>query len=154
VWLGRLRGFREVSFGEMAWLRGFTLLIGIWFVKEKDRVVLAKWVWRFGRENSSLWKRVICTEYGPNINDLQWDWQASISAFISLNGGEAFIEECCSSQTLQDGLRVVGDGERVRFWSELLHDSSPLKKAFPRIHALASNKAKVVVDFGMWEESN
>ncbi|KAK3198401.1 hypothetical protein Dsin_021816 [Dipteronia sinensis] len=141
----------------MAWLRGgFTLLIGIWFVKEKDRVVLAKWVWRFGRENSSLWKRVICTEYGPNINDLQWDWQASISASYFIKVVEKlFIEECCSSQTLQDGLRVVvGDGERVRFWSELLHDSSPLKKAFPRIHALASNKAKVVADFGMWEESN
>ncbi|KAK2639898.1 hypothetical protein Ddye_027693 [Dipteronia dyeriana] len=48
--------------------------------------MLVKWVWRFGRENSSLWKRVVCAKYGIDETRLKWNWQSSgvASPFIKV----------------------------------------------------------------------
>ncbi|KAK2640371.1 hypothetical protein Ddye_028166 [Dipteronia dyeriana] len=41
----------------------------------KNNGLLAKWVWRFGYEGSSLWKKVICASYGLEANCIRWKWQ-------------------------------------------------------------------------------
>ena len=42
--------------------------------------LLAKWVWRFGRENDSLWTRIICAKYGAKVNEFTWKWKDGVNA--------------------------------------------------------------------------
>ena len=37
--------------------------LGIGRMGEKNKSLLAKWVWRFGKEEDTLWRKVVCTEY-------------------------------------------------------------------------------------------
>ncbi|KAK3200498.1 hypothetical protein Dsin_023913 [Dipteronia sinensis] len=48
--------------------------LGIGRMLDKNRGLLAKWIWRFGCEENTLWKRVLCAKYGMNIKDLRWEW--------------------------------------------------------------------------------
>ena len=50
----------------------------------KNKALLAKWIWRFGKEQSSLWKKVLCTKYGLCCEHLVWDFHdlKSCSPFI------------------------------------------------------------------------
>ncbi|KAK3206947.1 hypothetical protein Dsin_020993 [Dipteronia sinensis] len=50
--------------------------LGIGHLMDKNTGLLAKWIWRFGSEVNSLWKRVLCAKYGMNINDLSWKLKA------------------------------------------------------------------------------
>lgn len=58
--------------------------LGIGRMEDKNRSLLAKWVWRFGSEEKSLWRRVVCARYGiPNMA-LVWNWTglAFVSPFV------------------------------------------------------------------------
>ena len=48
---------------------------------------------------------------------------------------------------------VVGSGDKVRLWRDVVWDSLPLKIAFPRIFALASSKEGMVKEFGSFVNS-
>ncbi|KAK3200247.1 hypothetical protein Dsin_023662 [Dipteronia sinensis] len=37
--------------------------LGISRIMHQNKAMLAKWIWRFGREKTSLWRRVICSKY-------------------------------------------------------------------------------------------
>ncbi|KAK2652376.1 hypothetical protein Ddye_012232 [Dipteronia dyeriana] len=47
---------------------------GILRISDKNNGLLAKWVWRFDREDQSLWKRVIFTVYDVQLSSLLWKW--------------------------------------------------------------------------------
>ncbi|KAK0608412.1 hypothetical protein LWI29_030312 [Acer saccharum] len=104
---------------------------------------------------SCLWKRVVCAKYGLKNDGLVWDGLElkSPSYFVkSING--LFEVSQCSYKIIKDGFQVVvGSGGNVRFWTEIKWDSIPLKLAFPRIYALASNKDGLVRDFGSFVDS-
>ncbi|KAK3220389.1 hypothetical protein Dsin_014359 [Dipteronia sinensis] len=129
--------------------------LGIGRVLEKGLSLLAKWIWRFGREDSSLWKNVICAKYGPSLSDLRWDWQSAKATFFFVKSvGKLLVEGSRSNQIFSEGLQVVvGNGKRVKFWSEVECDSIPFNKAFLRIFALAVNKKWVIDKFGSWKQS-
>lgn len=38
--------------------------LGIWRVKYHNSALLAKWLWKFGRERDSLWRRVVAARFG------------------------------------------------------------------------------------------
>ena len=37
--------------------------LGLGFMGWKNKALLLKWAWRFGKEKDSLWRRVICVNY-------------------------------------------------------------------------------------------
>ncbi|KAK2659235.1 hypothetical protein Ddye_005768 [Dipteronia dyeriana] len=81
------------------------------------------------------------------------------SSFTRTNNREVvrklFDDNSCSNKILKDGLSLLVDkGEKFRFWSEIFHTFIPLKQAFPRIFAFATNKTGVVADFYSWDEAN
>ncbi|KAK2640343.1 hypothetical protein Ddye_028138 [Dipteronia dyeriana] len=41
--------------------------LGIGMMADKNNGMLAKWVWRYGKENNTMWKRVICSKYGTEF---------------------------------------------------------------------------------------
>ncbi|KAK3220075.1 hypothetical protein Dsin_014045 [Dipteronia sinensis] len=129
--------------------------LGVGRILDKNKSLLAKLVWRFGREVSSLWKGVICAKYDLSEKGLRWDWKVPNSGSFFVKAIQSLFET--SSETaslLQEGLKVVvGNGERARLWTDLLWDSIPLKSAFPRIFALAAIKDGLVKDYGKWIRS-
>ncbi|KAK2656145.1 hypothetical protein Ddye_009197 [Dipteronia dyeriana] len=97
--------------------------IGVGRIVDFNRSLLAKWVWRFGRERNQLWKRVLCEKYGVKLDCICWNWSTSSKA-------SPFVKAV-------DGLFAVED--------------IPLKIAFLRIFALSINKTRRINEFGYWE---
>ena len=65
------------------------------------------------------------------------------------------MENHCAHSIIKNGFQVVvGSGERVRLWHDIHWDNIPLKGAFPRIFALASNKEGMISECGRWENEN
>ncbi|KAK0583049.1 hypothetical protein LWI29_032852 [Acer saccharum] len=62
--------------------------LGIGSILDKNKGLLAKWLWRFGKEVLLLWKRVICAKYRVPLKSLCWDWNggASSSYFVKAVG--------------------------------------------------------------------
>ncbi|KAK3219591.1 hypothetical protein Dsin_013561 [Dipteronia sinensis] len=116
---------------------------------------MAKWLWRFGREDSSLWKKVMCTKYGLSFNSLLWNGGEikSGSQFVqSIN--KFFCENQRAYNIVKKGFQVVnGNEEKIRFWQEVKWDSVPLMNAFLRIFALATSKSGVIFELGSWVDS-
>ena len=129
--------------------------LGIGRMKDKGLSLMAKWIWWFDREGSSLCKKVLCAKYGLGINPLLWNYR-------DVKTGSHFVKCICrffsddhrACDIVKKGFQVIiGNGERVRFWQDVCWDSVPLKLAFPRIFALASNKSGMVYEFGNWVDS-
>ncbi|KAK3184991.1 hypothetical protein Dsin_032277 [Dipteronia sinensis] len=131
--------------------RKFMLLIGIRCAKardvglgigrmgDKNKSLLAKWVWRFGTENNSLWRRVICARYGVSLSDLTWEWKGfSLASLFVKAVASLFVKEFASNRVLKEGLKVIlCDGSRGKFWEITVGDSLQLKDVCPKIYALA-----------------
>ena len=48
--------------------------LGIGRIVDKNVAMLVKWMWRFSKEDHSLWRRVICSKYKIDESLLSWDW--------------------------------------------------------------------------------
>ncbi|KAK3199337.1 hypothetical protein Dsin_022752 [Dipteronia sinensis] len=130
--------------------------LGIGHIMDKNYSLLAKWVWRFGYEDSPLWKRVICAIYGLDVKLLHWRWQGGSKASHFVKAiGTLFFQGSQTDQVIKDGMQVVlGCGDRIRFWQDLGHDGIPLSEYFPRIFALATAKKGTIQEFGFWQHSS
>ncbi|KAK3229949.1 hypothetical protein Dsin_001830 [Dipteronia sinensis] len=127
--------------------------LGIGSILSMNKGLLARWVWRFGVEESSLWKRVICAKYNIPLKSMKWDWfcGAKGSCFIKTIAGLC-RQDTVHGKLLEEGLVVVlGRGDKPRLWSDMLVEGQSLKVVFPRIHALACDKVGYVREFGYWE---
>ncbi|KAK0574763.1 hypothetical protein LWI29_028697 [Acer saccharum] len=119
----------------------------------KNNSMLAKWVWRFANEESTLWRRVICAKYDVRSEALVWKWRdnGSDSSFVKAVGN-LYVNGSLTEPILRKGLvSVLGDGRRIDFWTELGGDALPLMNAFPRIYVLSSKKTGSVDQFGVWQ---
>ncbi|RVW69333.1 putative ribonuclease H protein [Vitis vinifera] len=80
----------------------------------RNSALLGKWLWRFPRERSGLWHKVIASIYGTHPNGwdanmvVRWShrcpWKAIAQVFQEFS---PFVH------------LVVGNGERIRFWEDL-----------------------------------
>ncbi|KAK3231067.1 hypothetical protein Dsin_002948 [Dipteronia sinensis] len=129
--------------------------LGIGRILDKNKGLLAKWVLRFGKETESLWKKVICAKYRISAYSLVWDWKAlAAGSFFVKSVGSLFVEGTSSANIIRKGLKVIiGNGGRAQLWSDIEWNSIQLKRAFPRIFALARDKVGLVKDFGRWLNS-
>ncbi|KAK3229324.1 hypothetical protein Dsin_001205 [Dipteronia sinensis] len=117
--------------------------VGIGSILVKNKGLLAKWAWRFGSEEVSLWKRVIGTKYGVSNDLLRWDWNCGTSRSDMVKAvGSLFQQGTLTARVLEEGLRVVvGRGDKARLWEDILVEGTPLRTAFPRIYILAVKKS-------------
>ncbi|KAK2648873.1 hypothetical protein Ddye_016362 [Dipteronia dyeriana] len=122
-------------------------------MKDKGDSLLAKWIWRFGKEHYSLWKKVICGKYGLGGNGIVWDGVdlKSCSSFVK-TVSRLLNDSQRTHKIIKEGFQViVGSGEGIRFWKDLRWDLVPMMNAFPRVYALASNKNGMIREFGRFE---
>nr|GEY41024.1 RNA-directed DNA polymerase, eukaryota [Tanacetum cinerariifolium] len=85
--------------------------LGVSSLFSLNRALLYKWIWRFISNGASLWSWLITAIHGVN---------------------EPINSEHKSSR--------VGNGEATSFWDDIWAVDSPLKRLFPRLYLLESNK--------------
>ena len=100
--------------------------LGIRKLVHFNKALLRKWLWRFGREGTHLWRRVIASKYGEG----QGGW--TTKACRRAHG-------CGLWHGIHDGLEsfskhvtlMVGDGSRILFWHDKWVGDNSLKKLYP-----------------------
>jgi hypothetical protein len=126
----------------VAWL-GFRQLIPF------NRALLGKWLWRFGIEETHLWRRVLVAKYGVDnggwiTNRPRGPHGCSVWKLIRM-GWDGF-----SSNVGFD----VGLGNQVLFWQDRWCSDRPLKEDFPELFGCSLNQnatiESVLVSQGEW----
>uniref|UniRef100_A0A2N9F1I0 Reverse transcriptase domain-containing protein n=1 Tax=Fagus sylvatica TaxID=28930 RepID=A0A2N9F1I0_FAGSY len=100
-----------------------------------NRALLGNWLWRFGREDNRLWKRVVVAKYG--LVGGGWITQPSRDR-----------HGCCLWKSIVmgwDDFRryttfEVGLGSKVLFWHDRWCIDLPLKDVYPVLYACSNNK--------------
>ena len=92
---------------------------GLWIgrIEDKNKRLLSKWIWRFGRKEESLWKKIICAKYDVQQKSLFWKWNVS-SSFSPLVKvvRSLFREGSLTGKILEEGFKVVvGCSDRACF---------------------------------------
>lgn len=117
---------RRLSFGEgEGWGRPHLIVwkdiskpkrnggLGIQRIRDANKALLYKWLWRFGHENGSLWREVIASKYGL-VN--AWETRSP----SSLHGVSCWKEIMQFLGKFKGAVRVeVGSGRGTHFWTNL-----------------------------------
>ena len=110
-----------------------------------NKALLRKWLWRFGVEETRLWRRVVALKFGE-----EWGgWTSKL---------ERGVHGCALWRTIRKGWEAfsknihfkVGMGVRVRLWSDPWCGNSPLKLTYPVVYGIASNKGASVASSLEW----
>ncbi|XP_049381369.1 ABC transporter G family member 25-like [Solanum stenotomum] len=118
--------------------------LGIRNLGLQNKCLLAKWLWRFGREDQALWKEVISNKYGQNspwVSDMvNIPYVVSVWRTIRNLWGQ-----------LQHNIRYkVGNGTRVLFWKDRWIGQDSLMSSYPDIYILSSSQDAMVNE--VWSE--
>ncbi|KAK3230651.1 hypothetical protein Dsin_002532 [Dipteronia sinensis] len=129
--------------------------LGIGRMIDKNEGLLTKWVWRFGREESPLWKKVLRPKYAVKGSEVLWNWQSNVTAsFFVKTIANLFKPETKYAILIKEGFKVViGCGDKADFWNDIKVGERPLKEVFSRMYALAVEKEGQVKKFGNWDSS-
>uniref|UniRef100_A0A2N9I593 Reverse transcriptase domain-containing protein n=1 Tax=Fagus sylvatica TaxID=28930 RepID=A0A2N9I593_FAGSY len=109
--------------------------LGVRKVEVVNRALLGKWLWRFGREEAHLWRRVIVAKYGE-------EWGGWISKKPRGAHGCSLWKGIMSGWDFfhQHVKLVAGLGNRIRFWHDNWCGNGPLKTQFPVLFACSLDK--------------
>ena len=106
--------------------------LGIRKITTFNEALLGKWLWRFGKEEDRLWRRVVVSKYGEDGGG--WTSKLGRGAHgcglwrgIRM-GWEDFSKNCQF---------VVRLGNRVRYWQDGWYGDQPFQLAFPRLYGIA-----------------
>ncbi|KAK2649324.1 hypothetical protein Ddye_016813 [Dipteronia dyeriana] len=126
--------------------------LGIGRIPDKNKALLSKWIWRFGGEEGTLWRKMVCAKYGYDASGLWWVWKVPNSASIFVNVVRGLlVEGSMSTKIIMKGMCVVlENGKKIRLWEDLRCNSKLLREAFPRIFTLLVKKFGAVQEFRKW----
>ncbi|XP_057428588.1 uncharacterized protein LOC130722016 [Lotus japonicus] len=126
--------------------------MGLGFLEWKNKALLLKWFWRFGRERDALWRRLVCAKYGLMEQYIMLNLEG-----VSVNSGSCITrdllglwrEQTVGVNEFINGLACkVGDGMGVRFWDDVWVGEIALRTMFPRIYAMSTQKKSAVAEVG------
>ena len=120
--------------------------LGIRSLYVVNRALLGKWVWRFAKEEESIWKEIIRLKY--QVEDGGW-----FTKIPRENFGVGLWKDI-SKENMQmklDNIFVLGDGRRISFWEDTWCSEAPLCEILPTLYSLAVTKGAKVAD--MWDFS-
>ena len=105
---------------------------------------MCKWSWRFANDQNALWRKAICCKFGESIGG----WHTS-----DLRGGygTSLWKEIRKEWLVffQNAVFALGDGRRIKFWSDVWCGGVALCNRFPTLFNLATNKEAKVAD--IWD---
>ena len=100
-----------------------------------NKALLGKWLWRFGIEETRLWRRVVTLKFGE-----EWGrWSSKLGRGVHGCGLRRSIH--MGWEDFSKKFRFeVGVGDRVKLWTDHWCGDSPLQLTFPSVYGIASNK--------------
>ena len=101
------------------------VVLGIRSVVSFNQVLLGKWLWRYGHEDTHLWRRVVSIKYGEG----QGGWYSKVCR--RTHGCDLWrsIDEGWESFSKHLSF-VVGEGTRIRFWHDRWIGDNTLKDLY------------------------
>jgi hypothetical protein len=113
--------------------------LGVRKIAVFNKALLGKWLWRFGLEESRLWRRVIASKYGVNFGG--WHTRSiwgshGCGLWRSINSGWSDFVPYVDL--------VVSTGDRILFWIDRWCGDRPLKDVFLDLYACASNRQATI----------
>jgi hypothetical protein len=116
--------------------------LGVKNLRLFNQSLLGKWLWRYGKERDAFWRQVVEVKYGSLWGG--WCSKHCRGAYgVGLwkgirRGWDQFTHFISFS---------VGNGARVKFWSDVWVGDSTLKGAFPDLFSIAADKEAAVADY-------
>ena len=109
--------------------------LGIRKLTTFNKALLGKWLWRFGKEEYRLWRRVVASKYGE-----EWGgWTLKLGRGV--NGCGSWIGIRMGWEDFRKNCQfVVGLGNRVRFWQNGWYGDQPFQLVFLRLYGIAIDK--------------
>lgn len=105
--------------------------MGIRKIRLHNRALLAKWLWRFGQEHESLWRKVVVARFGVRSR-----WESR--EVRGHHGCGMWNSILAVKSVFWESIRFkLGDGENICFWQDVWLGDCPLWLAFLNIYSLA-----------------
>ena len=109
--------------------------LGIRKITTFNKALLGKWLWRFGKEEDRLWRRVVVSKYGEDWGG----WTSKLGR--GAHGCGLWRGICMSWEDFSKNCQfVVRLGNRVRYWQDGWYGNQPFQLAFPRLYGIALDK--------------
>lgn len=115
--------------------------LGLRSMEVMNKSLLCKWLWRFGREEDGVWRKVVASRHGalPNGDPCPSHesyglspWKGIMRLFGDFEGG----------------LRIdLGNGAKTQFWKDRWCDENPLRRVYPSVFSLAVDPKALVQDY-------
>ncbi|GKU91277.1 hypothetical protein SLEP1_g5176 [Rubroshorea leprosula] len=130
--------------------------LGVPNLDYRNIALLGKWWDRFGKEEGSLWKKVVIDKFygGGSVWDINQTQLRNVSTLwrniveLGEKGGNG-------SRVLKEGFGwKVGMGDKVKFWVDKWIGTEPLNISFPRLFNLTSNKDALVMEVGQFSNDS
>lgn len=113
--------------------------LGINRIRETNRALLSKWLWRFSQDGDSLWRQVIANKYGV-VND--WETETSTRPY----GCGCWRAIMKTAEDFKRGTEFeIGSGSRIRFWKDRWCSDRLLLLESPFLFNLVNNNETTVV---------
>lgn len=101
--------------------------LGIGSLRNKNKALLFKWLWRYGSEESSMWKDVIKSVYNTKYSSLIPQDHISgagstWSRLVNHCGKDTRLRNIVNNHTVM----LVGNGKRIKFWLDNWTDNGSL----------------------------
>ncbi|XP_057432408.1 uncharacterized protein LOC130725173 [Lotus japonicus] len=122
------------------------------FLGWKNRSLLLKWAWRYGKEKDALWRKIVCSKYKLDerflIMHLVVDGFSGCSVIMQ-DILKNLLEDATMAKSFRDALFCrLGSGSVIPFWLDPWVEAIPLSQMFPRLFALAREKNALVHELG------
>lgn len=115
--------------------------LGIRNLKITNEALLTKWLWRYGEEKTSLWRKVILEKFGgvemawlpkDSKRTYGWGlWRGILDHFSFLKNGSKIS---------------IGRGNKTNFWDDVWCCEKTLNELFPKLWKVSKKKEATVED--------
>jgi len=106
--------------------------LGIRPLRDMNKALKVKWLWRFAKEDKTLWKDLLKMTY--DVDKLGW-WSKKSSNPHGVGCWKSITSELDLFKSLVHF--KVGNGSRVLFWHDVWCGEQPLKDHFPDLFRMA-----------------
>lgn len=115
--------------------------LGIRSISTFNKALLGKWLWKFGNERVSLWRKVIAAKYGEGT----YGWNSlKPSGWVGCSLWKSIYE---GTELFQRFIRFkVNNGDMVQFWTDCWCTREDLKQSFPHFFMHSNCKEGSVRD--------
>ncbi|XP_026438254.1 uncharacterized protein LOC113336795 [Papaver somniferum] len=115
--------------------------LGIRNLKVTNDALLTKWLWRYGEEKMSLWRKIIFEKFGgieevwlPKDSKRTYGW----GLWRGILNQSAF---------LKNGSKIsIGRGNKTNFWDDVWCHEKTLRELFPKLWKISRKKEATVED--------